>query len=129
MLTSKELKSEQLAYAAALGGFLELREVDETYNGYNRSILMAYNNEHGTIYLGHFNYYGAQRMKIIEGSWSIYKEYEGYVYNFGCDFCVPSKDKKLEEYIRLWNEKADTKYLDKAQKRIEELGGITFIWK
>ena len=85
--------------------------------------------EHENVYLGRFNYYDNERAKVIDGSGPVYKEYDGYVYNFECDYCVPVKDEVLEKYIRSWNVKADVADLNNAQKRIEELGGILFLWK
>lgn len=46
MLSSKEVKQEQLEYVVALGGFLDLRESDDTYNEYNRNILKAFDTPH-----------------------------------------------------------------------------------
>lgn len=128
MLSSKELKNDQLTYAASQGGFLALHESDDTYNGYNRSILTAYAKEHDDVYLGSFNHYGDERKNIVADTLSVYKKYEGCVYNSSCDFCVPVKDELLEQYIRTWNITAQAETLSKAQSRIEELGGILFIW-
>ena len=54
------------------------------------------------------------------------------VYNFGCDFAVPTPDKELEKLIRAWNEdeRPPKKLVDVEAMtgRVEQLGGINLIW-
>ena len=71
---------------------------------------------------------------IVAGTQSVYTEYTGEepVRNFACDFAVPVKDELLEEMIRDWNADSSLpkKWPDaaKATDRVEEIGGINFIW-
>ena len=90
---------------------------------------------HGKVYLGKRNFWDqATRESIVAGTQSVYTEYTGEepVRNFACDFAVPVKDELLEEMIRDWNADSSLpkKWPDaaKATDRVEEIGGINFIW-
>ena len=94
----------QFNYVRSTGGYLELREADKTYNDWNREQLRALKMMHGRLFLGSINFHGDQRKKVIAGKEGVYEELlDQMVYNFGCDFAVPTPDKKLEELIRAWN--------------------------
>lgn len=88
---------------------------------------------HGRLFLGVINFYDEKRKKIVSGEESIYEELLGQkVYNFGCDFAVPTHDKELEDMIRVWNgdERLPKQIVDVEAMtgRVEQLGGINLIW-
>lgn len=133
MSTLKELKQEEYKHVASMGGWLEIPEADCTLNDLNRKQIAAFKNEYKSAYLGNVNYYDEKRKQIVNGETSIFTEYNGQlVYNFEYSFCVPEQDETLENMIRQWNGKLpnDEVYnlIDKIQNRIDELGGINFIW-
>lgn len=88
---------------------------------------------HGRLFLGSINFHGDQRKKVIAGKEGVYEELlDQVVYNFGCDFAVPTPDKKLEELIRAWNgdERLPKRLVDVEAMtgRVEQLGGLNMIW-
>lgn len=123
----------QIEHIRSTGGFWELREADEVYNDLNRKMLEAMKMIHGRLFLGGINFFDEKRKKIVSGEESIYEELLGQkVYNFGCNFAVPTPDKELEELIRAWNgdERLPKKLVDVEAMtgRVEQLGGINLIW-
>lgn len=128
-----EIKEMQNAYIAASGGVLEIRESDDTYNDSNRDLIEAYKEKYGSAFLGSINFYGDRRESVVSGEKSVYEEYTGQpVYNFGCDFVVPTKDEKLEALVRDWNS-GKSRYngvsvIDTIMDRIQELGGSNLLW-
>lgn len=123
----------QFNYVRSTGGYLELREADKTYNDWNREQLRALKMMHGRLFLGSINFHGDQRKKVIAGKEGVYEELlDQMVYNFGCDFAVPTPDKKLEELIRAWNgdERLTKRLVDVEAMtgRVEQLGGLNMIW-
>ena len=124
----EKLKKQQLQYIAASGGVLALRESDDVYNDLNRKLIAAFAEVYSSARLGRVNFYGKQRQRFINGAESLYKPYTGQkICNFEFDFIVPSCDTELETMIRLWNEGVGA-LVPKITARIEELGGINFIW-
>lgn len=126
-------KKMQLNYVRSTGGYLELREADDTYNDWNREQLRALKMMHGRLFLGSINFYDGKRKSVVAGKESVYEELlDQPVYNFGCDFAVPAPDKELEELIRAWNrdERLRKKLVDveAMTDRVEKLGGINLIW-
>lgn len=126
-------RKTQLDYVRGTGGFLALREADDTYNNLNREQLRALKMMHGRLFLGSINFHGDQRKKVVAGKEGIYEELlDQMVYNFGCDFAVPAPDKELEKLIRAWNEdeRLPKKLVDVEAMtgRVEQLGGINLIW-
>lgn len=134
METLKEIQRKQIQYLAATGGVWALREADEKYNDMNREIIEAFKNAHGRAYLGKINFYDDERRRVASKQQSVYVEYTGQlVYNFGCAFVVPEKDEALENLIFDWNtDKPSVSscrgLIDAIMARIEELGGINFVW-
>jgi hypothetical protein len=131
--TVDSILKKQREYLAYTGGVFALREADETYNDFNRDIIAAFKEAHGTAFLGNINFYGEKRQKVADGSASVYEEYIGQlVYNFGADFVVADKDELLESMIRTWNgghTHSDKRNLiAQITDRIAELGGLCFIW-
>ena len=123
----------QFEYVRRSGGHLELREADDVYNDLNREQLLALKMMHGRLFLGSINFHGDQRKKVIAGKKGVYEELlDQMVYNFGCDFAVPTPDKKLEELIRAWNgdERLPKRLVDVEAMtgRVEQLGGLNLIW-
>lgn len=125
------VRKEQREYVMSTGGMLGIRECDDTYNDYNRSIIHAFALRHGKAYLGNFNFYDDVRTAVVNGERSIYEEYEigKPALNFSCSFVVPTPDEELEQMIRQWNDgfqKAGD--LDQMTDRIDKLGGIHLVW-
>lgn len=124
----------QRDYACSVGGYLALRESDATYNDWNREQLRALKTMHGRLFLGKINVFDDEKRKnIAAGKESVYEELRNQmVYNFGCDFAVPTPDKELEDLIRAWNcdERLPKKHVDveTITDRVEQLGGINLIW-
>ena len=123
----------QFSYVHSTGGYWALREADKTYNDWNREQLRALKMMHGRLFLGSINFHGDQRKKVIAGKEGVYEELlDQMVYNFGCDFAVPTPDKKLEELIRAWNgdERLPKRLVDVEAMtgRVEQLGGLNMIW-
>lgn len=126
-------RKTQFDYVRGTGGFLALREADDTYNNLNREQLRALKMMHGRLFLGSINFHGDQRKKVVAGKEGIYEELlDQMVYNFGCDFATPVPDKELEDLIRAWNgdERLPKKLVDVEAMtgRVEQLGGINLIW-
>ena len=129
-----QLRKKITEYVMTRGGYGNIREADEIYNDLNREQIAALLKMHGKIYLGKRNIWDkTEREEIMNGTRSVYTEYTGGpIRNFACDFAVPVKDELLEELIREWNidETLPKKWSDasKATDRVEEIGGINFVW-
>ena len=129
-----ELQQRQNQYLAMTGGVLALRESDDTYNDMNREMIKAFKTVNGTAFLGNINFYGERRQEVASHQRSIYTEYTGqFVYNFGYSFVVPEKDDTLEALVIEWNRGKNhtdggASMVDAIMNRINELGGINFIW-
>ncbi len=126
-------KERQLRHIGRSGGWDALRESDEVYNDLNRELIAALKLIHGTAYLGSVNFYDEDHRLVAMGQKSVYEEYTGQlVYNFGCSFCVPTADEKLEELIRAWNgnDKLPKSLtgVDAIVNRVVEIGGINLLW-
>lgn len=133
MKTVIELQKEQTEYENRTGGALALREADDVYNNFNREQIKAYQREHGAAYLGKMNYYDdTGRAEIAAGALSPFTEYTGQlVYNFGADYCISAPDAELTELIRKWNTDGNGsiyKLISAITTRINDIGGIMFIW-
>lgn len=136
MKTLEELKRDEYSHVASVGGWLELGESDRTINDGNREQIAAFKREHGAAWLGNINFYDEQRQRIASGMEPVYEEYTGQmVYNFGCAFCVPMPDETLSNLIRQWNSDDETgvnnnvvNQVNAITKRIDDLGGVHFIW-
>ena len=126
----KEIRKRQNLYLASTGGAWALREADEKYNDMNREIIDAFKKAYGAAFLGKINFYDEERQRVASKQQSVYVEYTGQlVYNCGCSFVVPVKDEDLEARIVEWNAgRNTTSVIDKIMARIEELGGISFVW-
>jgi hypothetical protein len=133
MQTVAEVKQEIYRHVASKGGWCEIGESDCTLNDLNRKQIEAYKVENGKAFLGNINYYDETRKQIASGQKSVYTEYTGQlVYNFQYTFCVPYQDQILEHLIRHWNGKGQAanarRNISAITARIEEIGGIQFIW-
>lgn len=125
-------KQLQHQHIRSSGGWLEVRESDNTCNNLNRELIAAMAQIYGCVYLGNVNYYDEQRKHICAGTESVYEEYIGQkILNFHCSFAVPVKDDLLEEMIRDWNngrQPIGVKSVEQITKRVDELGSEHFIW-
>ena len=130
----REIRKRQNLYLASTGGPWALREADEKYNDMNREIIDAFKKAYGTAFLGKINFYDEERQRVASKQQSVYAEYTGQlVYNFGCAFVVPVKDEVLENLVYDWNAdkpsvSACHSLIDAIMNRINELGGINFVW-
>lgn len=126
-------RKRQNEYIRAIGGVWEHGEADDAQNDMNREMLAAMKMMHGRLYLGSVNCHDdKKRRKIANGSEAVYEElHDQKIYNFYCDFAVPTKDAELEKLIRAWNgmsripKMADA---DAITSRVREIGGINLIW-
>ena len=128
------LLSRQRAYVMACGGYGNIREADEDYNDMNRELIAAFRQKHGNAYIGKVNIWGKEELEdTIAGRRSVFTEYVGEpLRNFACDFVVPVEDRLLSELIRSWNvdKTLPKKGADAAKitARVEEIGGMNFVW-
>lgn len=115
----------QHRYVASRGGWLGLREADDTYNDYNIKRIMAFNGAYGESYIGAINPRHKDDL--------IFNHYVGGGTGcFGCDFIVWKKDDELEKLISAWRADrfplASIKYVERITNRIEAIGGELFTW-
>lgn len=72
------------------------------------------------------------RRRIVDGTDRVFEEYTGQlVYNFGCQFVVPSADKTLEQLILDWNGISHSRRqppLDEIMAAIDRLDGRYIHW-
>lgn len=55
----------QRLYAASCGGYLGIRECDDTYNDWNRKIIDAYRERYGAAYLGRSTIVGTRDSGLL----------------------------------------------------------------
>lgn len=67
------LRKRQFQYVRMSGGWGALREADEQYNSFNRSIITYMKKAYGHLYLGNINYCGEQREQLLAGKGSVYE--------------------------------------------------------
>lgn len=116
------LLQEQTDYLQRNDPFEHPLENDCLLNDQNRRIIEALKKSTGTVFIGSIN------NSILDPA-TILKEYTGqFIYNFGCDFCIPSFNETLVELIMEWNQTNKPNVLNKIYARIEHLGGAVFIW-
>lgn len=124
------LRHCQYSYVGATGGWLALREAEDTYNDLNREIIAAARQAHGEAFIGYVN--APNREEIANGTADVYEEFTGQkVYNFGGDFVVPVRDKELEELLRKWSQNDRIPGWNDAEaitNRISEIGGENLLW-
>ena len=120
---------EERQYALANGGYLGIREADDTYNSINVNIVAAIKNQYGHAFIGNINFSDIERIDVCAGRMSVFKEYVGQrLYTGCCQFCVPTKDHVLEMLIRQYN--TDGSKMDPKQifDRIEKIHGEPIYW-
>jgi len=133
-VTVEELREQQLNHIAEIGGYWYLQEIDCVYNDLNRAIIEAFRSEHEKAFIGFVNLPEDKLKALQDGqSVSIYEEYVGQrVYDFGCNFIVPTEDKELETLIKQWNQQGSSSkrgnLMNEIFNRIEQIGGLNFIW-
>lgn len=120
-------------YLRATGGVWALREADDVYNDLNREMLAAMKMMYGRLYLGSINCHDdKKRRKIANGSEPVYEElHDQQIYNFYCDFAVPTQDAELEKLLRAWNVMSGIPKMSDADAitgRVKKIGGINLIW-
>ena len=129
--TVTELRIEQYKHIARVGGYFEIKEADDKNNELNRAIIRAFYESNENAYVGNINLKYPMLDELRMGKEVvILKKYENeLIHNFEYTFIVPKKDEILELYIKEWNSKIrPIMALEKATERIEEIGGILFIW-
>jgi hypothetical protein len=105
-----EIEQQESNYIASIGGYNNLGECNNTLNNLNVEKAAAFYAESKGCYVGKYHY-GLCR-------------YEGQkVYTFDFNFMIPVYDKTLDDMLPSTNE-----HFDAIWTRINELGGITFIW-
>lgn len=126
-------RKRQIEYIRAIGGVWELGEADDVQNDMNREMLAAMKMMYGRLYLGSVNCHDdKKRRKIANGSEPVYEElHDQQIYNFYCDFAVPTKDEELERLLRAWSGMSSIPKMadaDAITSRVREIGGINLIW-
>lgn len=123
----EEIKRKQNEYVARYGIF----EADDTYNDFNYKLIAAFAEVRFESFIGKINHC-EDRADIHSGAKSVYEPYTGqHIYNFGCDFIVPFDDAQLAAMIREWNtpgKRPELKLAEQMYRRVEQLGGINFLW-
>ncbi len=115
-----KLKQEQSEYLHRNSG--HLLENDCRLNELNRRLIDAFKKHAGTVFIGSINNYDPDPAIILkEYTWQ-------YIYNFDCDFCIPSFDEILVRLITEWNQTNKVKVLNEIYTRIEHLGGVILTW-
>ncbi len=133
-MTIQELREQQRDHIAEVGGYWYLQEIDHAYNDLNRAILEVFRSEHEKAFIGFVNLPDEKLKALQEGQpVSVYEAYVGQrVYDFGCNFIVPTEDKELETLIKQWNQKGSSSkrgnLMHEIFNRIEQIGGLNFIW-
>lgn len=120
----------QNIYIRTKGGVLSIDEADDFYNDQNRLIIRKYFECYQNVWVGKFNEYDIDKQNdIAEGRTDALTKYNGeFVYNGQFDFIVRDNDKELNALVRERLMRKDN-YQDKIFDRIENLGGIVFLWK
>ncbi len=91
-----KLQKEQTDYLHRNSG--HLLENDCMLNELNRRIIDAFKKNAGTVFIGSINIYNLNPAAILkEYTWQ-------YIYNFDCNFCIPSFDETLVRLIIEWNQ-------------------------
>lgn len=121
-----ELKENQRKYIVLIGGMMELRETDQTYNDYNREIILAYKEEYPNAKIG----YIYEPLFDEDENGEIFREIvEDKVKNFCCNFVLPEPDKEVETLIRKIRETGyDYKDMIRINDKIDEMEGTRFYW-
>lgn len=127
----EEIKRKQNEYVARCGGMDGIFEADDKYNDFNQKLIVAFAEERFESFIGKINHYEDQA-DVHKGSKSVYEPYTGqHIYTDGCDFIVPFDDIQLAEMIREWNtpdKMPEIKLAEQIYRRVEQLGGINFLW-
>ncbi len=133
-MTVQELREQQLNHIAEIGGYWYLQEIDHIYNDLNRAIMEVFRSEHEKAFIGFVNLPDDKLKALQEGQpVSVYEEYVGQrIYDFSCNFIVPEAEEKLESLIKQWNAKDNNlpkgSLMNEIFNRIEQIGGLNFIW-
>lgn len=131
-IETRYYRLKQNIYVRSNGGYLNLREADDEYNGYNRKIIEAFCKAYG----GHDHEIITGKVNPSDEGDPIYRKYKlgDPIYNFSCDFVIRKENEKLEELIRNWRSgvtplgTARTKEIVTITDTIERVGGYSFIW-
>ena len=130
-MTIQELREKQLDLIAEVGGYWHVQDIGNTYNLLNRVIIRTFSSEHEKTFWGLVNLSDEKIEALLQGEpVSIYEEYTGQkIYNFACEFIVPSEDKELESLIKQWNVgEQKGNLMNRIFKRVGQIGGYNFIW-
>lgn len=83
-------------------------------------------------FLGEINLSHEKRQQIADGTGQVFEEYTGQpVYNFSCQFVVPSADITLEQLILDWNGISQSRRqppVSEIMDAIERLDGRSILW-
>ena len=130
-MTIQELREKQLDLIAEVGGYWHVQDIGNAYNLLNRVIIRTFKSEHEKTFWGLVNLSDEKIEALLQGETvSIYEEYVGQkIYNFACEFIIPSEDKELESLIKQWNVgEQKGSLMNRIFKRVEQIGGYNFIW-
>ena len=115
----------QRQYVHSMGGYLNIKEADDTQNDFNRELIKAFHQAYGKAIMGRIN-------PLKEGE-PIFWEYTGgAIYNFACDFVLREEDNELRELIQSWrdDQRLPKKHVDAdtITSKVKEVGGELFVW-
>lgn len=91
----------------------------------------AYRNKYGKAFLGNIMLHGRQLEQVRNFQASPIREYTGEsIENFSCDFIIPKNDHLLTELIRIFTVTHfyNRELINAIYKRIDDVGGLTFLW-
>lgn len=127
-----DVQSRRVDYIMRNGGMGGLREADDVFNDFNREELNAMVGKYGKIFIGKINFNDNSAREALLAGGDPFREYTGEkVYNFGCDYAIPTPDPALSDMIRKWNGPncgEDAVGVSQIIDRIRDLGGVHFIW-
>ena len=108
-------------YIMSLGGVANLKEADNTNNGYNRILIAKYKECYPEAV--------GVRVNPSFGSEDIFVDIpEKEVCNFFCDMVIKGPDKEMYALVREWRESCDWHCLEKIHDACKRMDGILFIW-
>ena len=122
---------KQRRFVAWCGGYDKIKECCIEYNENNRKIVAAYRNKYGKAFLGNIMLHGKQLEQVRNFQVSPIREYMGEsIENFSCDFIIPKNDHLLTELIRMFTVTHfyNRELINAIYKRIDDVGGLTFLW-
>lgn len=129
----REAIQKQEAYLFSWGHLEDVPPGDEKLNEMTREIIAAFNNYHGSAYLGKLIFSWEDQKKLERHEIGIYTEYTGQMIPaYGYNFIIPKADKTLEAMVIEWAiDEWPPKFelFTRILQRIKDLNGMTLNWR